>query len=89
MQILKSVWAYIGRVFSALSQVLNTLIGGEPNESICGRCYRESWVIPMRVLNVIFSPVSRGQHCRGAYNNDRAWAQKAAAWPERVEASER
>lgn len=89
MKILKLVWAYIGRVFSALSQVLNALLlGGDPNESICGRCYRESWIIPMRILNIVFSPLSKGAHRRGAYNNDRAWAQKAAVWPERVEASE-
>lgn len=89
MNVLKSIWAYLARVFSALSRVLNTVIlGGDPNESICGRCYHEGWVWPMRVLDLLLSPVSRGHHCRGAYNQDRAWALKAAAWPARVEASE-
>lgn len=86
--ILVAIWGYIARVFSACSQLLNALIGGEPNESICGRCYRQSWLVPMRVLDVLFAPVSKGRHCRGAYNQDRLWAQKAALWPERVPASE-
>lgn len=88
MQILKLVWAYIGRVFSSLSQVLNTPIGGEPNESICGRCYRQSWIVPMKLLDLLLSPFSKGHHCRGAYNQDRTWAIKASQWPERVEGSE-
>lgn len=89
MKLLKAIWNYLSRVFSALSQVLNALLlGGDPNESICGRCYRESWIWPMWVLDLLLSPVSRGRHCRGAYNQDRAWAVEAAKWPERVPKSE-
>lgn len=89
MKLLKAIWNYLARLFSAASQLLNVLLlAGDPNESICGRCYREGWIWPMRVLDMLLSPVSRGKHCRGAYNQDRLWAQKAALWPERVEESE-
>lgn len=87
---LLALWAYIGRVFSALSQLANAvLLAGDPNESICGRCYRQSWIVPMKLLDLLLSPVSRGHHCRGAFNQDRTWAIKAAQWPDRIPDSEK
>lgn len=73
-----------------MSQLANVLrLAGDPNESICGRCYRQSWIVPMKVLDLLLSPVSRGHHCRGAFNQDRSWAVKAAQWPERIAESEK
>lgn len=83
------IWDYLTRVFSACSQLLNVLLlNGNPNESICGRTYRQGWVRTMRILDLLLSPVSRGHHCRGAYSQDRAWAIQAAQWPPRVQRSE-
>lgn len=87
--ILSAIRSYLERVFSACSQALNTVfLFGDPNESICGRCYRQSWILPMRVLDLLLAPFSKGHHCRGAYNQDRAWAINASQWPDRVEKSE-
>lgn len=84
-----AIWNYLARLFSACSQLLNVLLlAGDPNESICGRCYREGWIWPMRALDLLLSPVSRGRHCRGAYNQDRRWAIQASQWPDRVPKSE-
>jgi hypothetical protein len=80
--------AYLGRTWSALSQLANTvLLGGDPNESISGRCYRQSWLPAMRAINALF--FWQSNHCRGAYSNDRNWALHTAhGWPERVPGSE-
>lgn len=84
-----SVYQYLCNLFLAFSRLLNVLLlAGDPNESICGRCYRESWIWPMRVLDMLLSPFSKGHHCRGAFNQDRNWAIKAAQWPSRVQRSE-
>ena len=86
---LQLIARYLGRVWSALSQLLNVVfLFGNPNESISGRTYRMSWLPLMRVLDFVLAPVSTGQHCRGAYNTDRAWAIEASKWPERVPGSE-
>jgi hypothetical protein len=78
---------YLGNVWSAVSQLANVVfLFGQPNESISGRCYRQSWLPAMRVINALLW--WQNQHCRGAYNNDRTWAIDAAKWPERVERSE-
>lgn len=80
---------YFVNLFSAVSQLLNVMLfNGNPNESICGRCYRESRMGAMRVLDFVFAPVSKGTHCRGAYNQDRTWAQMACLWPARIQKSE-
>lgn len=77
------VCAYLGRVASALSQLGNALLlGGHPNESISGRCYREQWPAE-RLVNTLFFWQSR--HCRGAHASDRAWAIAYALLPEHLD----
>jgi hypothetical protein len=62
-----------GRLFSATSQWFNVLLlNGQPNESISGRCYRESWITSMMIINKIF--FWQNHHCRGAYMKDIEWA---------------
>lgn len=88
--VLLALWAYFTGVFSALSQLANAVVlAGDPNESICGRCYRQSWIVPMKLLDLLLSPFSKGHHCRGAFNQDRSWAIKAAKWPDRIPESEK
>lgn len=74
---------YLGRVWSAFSQLLNVVfLFGHPNESVSGRAYREQWFAE-RLINAMFFWQSR--HCRGAYNEDRMYAgQVASTWPARV-----
>lgn len=76
---------YLANLWSATSQWFNTLIGGDPNESISGRAYREQWWIE-KLINGLFFWQSR--HCRGAYNSDREWAIMFAKNPPRVPGDE-
>jgi hypothetical protein len=78
---------YLGNIWSAISQLLNVvLLLGQPNESISGRCYRQSWLLPMRVINAVL--FWQPNHCRGAYSTDRLQAIETAKLPERVMRSE-
>jgi hypothetical protein len=75
---------YLNNLLSACSQLANAaLLGGHPNESISGRCYREGWQTAMRVVNAIF--FWQSHHCRGAYASDREWAEHYMSLPERIE----
>ena len=77
-----SLLEYLGRVWSAFSQLLNVvLLFGEPNESISGRCYRQQWWAE-RLVNSVFFWQSR--HCRGAHDADRKWAEDYALMPTRA-----
>ena len=64
---------YIKNLWNAWSQLMNVVfLNGDPNESICGRCYREPWPRAKRFINALhFWQVN---HCRSAYNNDLQWA---------------
>lgn len=74
-------------LFECMSCAVNVVLGGQFGETLSSRSYRCAW--PLRhVIDFVFAPVSKGEHCRGAYNQDRTWAIKASQWPERVEGSE-
>ncbi len=76
-------YSRIGNLWSAFSQILNVLIlNGHPNESISGRCYRENWSSAESFINKIF--FWQSNHCRGAYNNDRDWAEEFSKLPSRI-----
>ncbi len=58
------------RAGDAVSQLLNvTLLNGQANESISGRCYRQGWKIPMNIIDIIMSPFEK-DHCKLAFDND-------------------
>lgn len=62
---------YFISVGSALSQVVNALIGGNPNESLSGRAYRlkdKGWGWLYKTLNTIF--FFQEDHCQMAYEKD-------------------
>jgi len=66
---------YLYNIFSAWSQMMNVVfLNGNPNESISGRSYRESWTVSMAIINTIF--FWQSNHCRGAHHKDVEWAKE-------------
>lgn len=65
------------RWLDATSQWLNAFfLGGDPNECISGRCWREQRMI-YKSIDWLFW-VIRGEvnHCQNAYRKDNKWAGK-------------
>lgn len=50
------------------SQVLNTIIGGHPDETISARSWRKQNKIFIFIINTIF--FWQKNHCRGAYHQE-------------------
>lgn len=65
---------YFVDVATALSQLLNAVIGGDPNETVSGRCYRENRDLLAKVIDTIFffDPF----HCQESHIKDRLFARK-------------
>lgn len=82
------LYTYLRNLFVAISQVLNALIGGDPQESISARCYRQTWMGPMRLINWVGLAFGQPHHCRGAYHALEAWAVEAGLRPHDVPASD-
>jgi len=62
---------WIVSVWSATSQWVNAVIGGNPNESLSGRAYRlreHGWEWFYRVVNFLF--FWQGDHCKQSHFND-------------------
>jgi len=62
------------RVGNAISQLINTLVGGDnPNESVSGRAWRErrrfGWKQTRIVIDFLFSPFHKN-HCQTSARND-------------------
>ena len=65
---------YFTRVLAALSQLLNTLGGGNQNESISSRAHRRKWTQVEKVIDsVLFW--EKG-HCKKAFENDLEYCHK-------------
>lgn len=68
------IGAYFLRVGDALSQLGNVIIGGgNPNESISGRAWRQrrrfGWKQARIIIDFIFLPFHKG-HCQAVARND-------------------
>ncbi len=73
MQIDKRGWLL--RSLDATSQWMNTvLLGGDPNECISGRCWREQRRVYRAIDWLFFLVRGESNHCRRAYNKDNSWA---------------
>lgn len=70
-------------LFECSSCAVNVILGGQFGETLSSRSYRMGWSLQW-VINLVFAPISKGQHCRGAYNAVREAAVERAKWPERV-----
>lgn len=58
---------YLYNVWSAFSQLLNSLVGGVPSETVSGRAYRaDNWV--KKVINGLF--FFEDDHCKTAHDSD-------------------
>lgn len=57
-------------VGDALSQMANAIfLGGEANESISGRSFREPWPRAKKIIDILFSPFQK-DHCKEAFLKD-------------------
>ena len=70
--------AYLLRIGDALSQLGNTILGGEANESISGRAYREQRK-HMFIIDGFFAWFGDYNHCRESYLNDVKYAGRLLA----------
>ena len=69
---------YLLNLLIAFDQLVNTLCGGSPDETISSACYRFGarlppkslgWRLVYRGVNLLF--FWQKDHCRGAYNSER------------------
>lgn len=65
----------IKAILIAIDQLVNTLIGGWPDETISARCWRNRQQQPWRALRVmvdwLFKLLGDVDHCREAYRSER------------------
>jgi len=70
--------SYINKILIALDQVVNTLLLGEPDETLSSRAYRMEqkgqpyWGWTAKAINCIF--FWQENHCRGSYAKEKARA---------------
>lgn len=69
---------YGRHILIAVDQLLNTLLGGWPDETLSSRAYRLALVgspWPMRVIDVLALVFGDKDHCRESYESERTRAQ--------------
>lgn len=59
---------HIKNIGTALSQLLNASIGGNPNMTLSARAYCEDWKVTERVINTIF--FMEEDHCHKSWLRD-------------------
>ena len=59
---------YIKNIGTAISQLLNAFIGGNPNMTISARSYCENWTVAEKIINKIF--FFDADHCRQSWMRD-------------------
>ena len=64
---------YMLGLFVGISQLVNSMFGGNPNELLCARAYRTNNKLLIKVLDSIF--FFNKDHCKNSYkfelNNDQ------------------
>lgn len=68
--------SYATRVLIAVDQVVNAVIGGQPDETLSARAWRlreqsRTWGLARRVIDAAFSPFGR-DHCRLSFESEQA-----------------
>ena len=73
LKLLKNFWKYLINILIAVDQLVNTLFGGMPDETISAECYRKSqekghyfYKILKFILDICLSPIKQ-DHCEQAY----------------------
>lgn len=75
-----TVKTYLLKVAIAADQFVNAVLGGQPDETISSRVWRNSikgyWYarVAVRVLDTVFGWLGDSDHCRSSYENERARA---------------
>lgn len=65
---------YFTRIIAALSQLLNTLGGGNQNESISSRAHRRKWTQIEKIIDsVLFWEEG---HCKKSFENDLGYCRE-------------
>lgn len=59
---------YIKNIGTALSQLLNAIVGGNPNMTLSARAYCEDWKVAERIINKIF--FMEEDHCHKSWLRD-------------------
>ena len=59
---------YLKNVGTAISQLLNAFLGGNPNMTLSARSYCEDWKLAERVINSLF--FMEEDHCRMSWLRD-------------------
>lgn len=54
------------------SQVVNTLLGGYPDEMLSSRCYRKKWGTAKAVIDSLFRLLGQENHCKASYEWEKA-----------------
>lgn len=68
---------YIKNVLIAIDQLVNTLLKGEPDETMSSRVYR-NWIkhgywycgAAVKILDCVFGLLGDEEHCKNSYENE-------------------
>jgi len=73
--------AYALNILAAISQVINAIIGGDPNVTISARCHRGRDRYPWKVLRWVINKSFwfEEDHCKASYVRDQEFCQRLAA----------
>lgn len=66
---------YIWNLATALSQLINTLGGGDPNQTVCSSAWYNKKERQIKLFNFLFRWQSHN-HCKESYLNDVRFAKK-------------
>lgn len=68
---------YVGRVLVSVTQLINSILGGYPDESTSSRAYRLRrnffWGFAMNIIDKAF--FWEDEHCKNAYLSEAAYRQ--------------
>lgn len=74
--------SYLIRLSTAISQMGNALIGGNPNRTISARCYlnrdKRGWRQAYKVINIVY--FWQSNHCKESHNADIQFAREVLSY---------
>lgn len=82
----KSVKTYLLNVAIAADQFVNTVLGGQPDETMSSRAWRNSlkgyWYAKwsVKILDTVFGWLGDSNHCKTSYENERVRAHLGAGF---------
>lgn len=73
-----SMMIYLKNLLIAVDQLLNTLLGGWPDETLSSRAYRlaiEGTTWPMRMIDAVARLFGDKNHCEASFDSERVGRQ--------------